>query len=153
MICQVTAFQLATGCEVRHRRLPQDKVWTSQSFENIEPKSVALGSDVVAAVAQVVALQDFHQKQKFQMTNKQLLQVFLCHSSQDKPKVRGLYKRLQEFGVEPWLDEENLLPGQKWELEIPKAVKSEERKGKETLHSWNICKYLDVTRYQYHSDI
>jgi hypothetical protein len=58
------------------------------------------------------------------MTNKHLLQVFLCHSSQDKPKVRGLYKRLQEFGVEPWLDEESLIPGQKWELEIPKAVKA-----------------------------
>lgn len=53
-----------------------------------------------------------------------LLRVFLCHSSNDKPVVRDLYRRLREDGVSPWLDEEDLLPGQKWEVEIPKAVRS-----------------------------
>lgn len=52
------------------------------------------------------------------------LQVFLCHASDDKPAVRGLYHRLLSDGVEPWLDEESLLPGQTWENEIPKAVKN-----------------------------
>jgi DNA (cytosine-5)-methyltransferase 1 len=51
-----------------------------------------------------------------------LLRVFLCHSSKDKPIVRTLYHRLREDGVSPWLDEEDLLPGQKWEVEIPRAV-------------------------------
>jgi hypothetical protein len=27
-------------------------------------------------------------------------------------------------GIDAWLDDENLLPGQKWEMEIPKAVKN-----------------------------
>lgn len=52
------------------------------------------------------------------------LRVFLCHSSGDKPAVRALYRRLRADGVTPWLDEEDLLPGEKWETEIPKAVRS-----------------------------
>ena len=55
---------------------------------------------------------------------KQKVKVFLCHASNDKPSVRKLYKRLQSDGIDPWLDEENLLPGEKWQMEIPKAVHS-----------------------------
>jgi len=56
--------------------------------------------------------------------NSHPLRVFLCHSSGDKPSVRDLFKRLQKDGFDPWLDEEKLLPGQKWRIEIPKAVKA-----------------------------
>jgi hypothetical protein len=52
------------------------------------------------------------------------LKVFLCHASGDKPAVRDLYRRLRSDGIAPWLDEEDLLPGQDWQLEIPKAVRS-----------------------------
>jgi len=51
------------------------------------------------------------------------LSVFLCHSSGDKPAVRDLYEALQRDGFDPWLDEENLLPGQDWNYEITKAVR------------------------------
>jgi formylglycine-generating enzyme required for sulfatase activity len=52
------------------------------------------------------------------------LRVFLCHASQDKPAVRELYKRLAaEAWIDPWLDEENLLPGQDFDLEIYKATR------------------------------
>lgn len=51
------------------------------------------------------------------------LRVFLCHASGDKPAVRELYQRLVGHGVKPWFDEEDLLPGQYWEDEIPKAVR------------------------------
>jgi CHASE2 domain-containing sensor protein len=37
--------------------------------------------------------------------------------------VRGLYKRLRADGFDPWLDEENLLPGQDWQREITAAVR------------------------------
>lgn len=50
------------------------------------------------------------------------LRVFLCHASQDKPAVRKLYTYLKQRGVQPWLDREDLLPGQDWEVEIPKAL-------------------------------
>ena len=52
------------------------------------------------------------------------LKVFLCHSSSDKQKVRNLYYNLHADGVAPWLDEEDLLPGQEWEREIPIAVRN-----------------------------
>jgi hypothetical protein len=52
------------------------------------------------------------------------LRVFLCHASEDKPAVRELYKRLAaEKWIDPWLDEENLLPGQDFDLEIYKAAR------------------------------
>src|SRR5512142_874106 len=54
---------------------------------------------------------------------KRPLKVFLCHASGDKPTVRELYKRLIAEGVDAWLDKEKLLPGQDWQLEIPKAVR------------------------------
>ena len=59
------------------------------------------------------------------MTQQRKLRVFLCHASQDKPIVRDLYQRLlAESWIDPWLDEERLLPGQDWNLEIEKAVGS-----------------------------
>lgn len=51
------------------------------------------------------------------------LRVFLCHASQDKPVVRELYQRLLAEGwIDPWLDEEKLLPGQDWDFEIKQEV-------------------------------
>jgi hypothetical protein len=51
------------------------------------------------------------------------LKVFLCHSSTDKARVREIYHRLRASGLQPWLDEEELIPGQDWREEIPKAVR------------------------------
>jgi len=52
------------------------------------------------------------------------LKVFLCHSSNDKPAVRELYKKLRaEPWIQPWLDEEDIFPGDDWNLEIQKAIK------------------------------
>ncbi len=54
-----------------------------------------------------------------------LLRVFLCHSSNDKPTVRELYQKLRnETWIQPWLDEEELYPGQDWNMEIEKAVEA-----------------------------
>jgi formylglycine-generating enzyme required for sulfatase activity len=50
------------------------------------------------------------------------LRVFLCHASQDKPAVRKLHRYLKQHGIEPWLDQEDLLPGENWEVEIPRAL-------------------------------
>lgn len=57
------------------------------------------------------------------MTERRRLRVFLCHSSHDKPLVRELYQQLKaQSWLDLWLDEENLLPGQDWDMEIEKAV-------------------------------
>lgn len=56
-------------------------------------------------------------------TGARAVRVFLCHSSADKPAVRDLYHRLRADGVQPWLDEEDILPGQEWQTEIRRAVR------------------------------
>lgn len=62
---------------------------------------------------------------EIRMSPKRKLLVFLCHASQDKPMVRDIYKQLAaEPWIDPWLDEEKLLPGQDWNLEIEKAVEA-----------------------------
>ena len=48
-----------------------------------------------------------------------MARIFLCHASEDKPQVRDIYQRLTAIpGFEPWLDEEDLLPGQIWAVEM-----------------------------------
>src|SRR5688500_14458913 len=59
------------------------------------------------------------------MSTNRPLRVFLCHSSTDKPAVRELYQKLRaEPWIQPWLDEEELYPGQDWNFEIEKTVKA-----------------------------
>lgn len=53
-----------------------------------------------------------------------LSRIFLCHSRGDRQSVRHLYNRLKVDGYKPWLDEEDLLPGQVWEAEINNAILS-----------------------------
>jgi formylglycine-generating enzyme required for sulfatase activity len=55
---------------------------------------------------------------------KRLLKVFLCHASTDKPRVRELYRYLKKKRFQPWFDEAELVGGQDWQLEIPKAIES-----------------------------
>ena len=59
------------------------------------------------------------------------LRVFLCHASQDKPGWRVFCRLTLEGWIDPWLDEEKLLPGQSWGDEIEKAV--------ETSHAVIVC--------------
>lgn len=53
-----------------------------------------------------------------------MLKIFLCHSSGDKPDVRMLRMMLLAEGFDPWLDEEEILPGQDWDLEIRRAIRA-----------------------------
>lgn len=69
-----------------------------------------------------------HAERKLEITRedhahaKKLL-AFLCHASGDKPRVRDLYSKLMASGIDPWLDEKNLLPGQRWSNEITSTVR------------------------------
>jgi hypothetical protein len=55
-------------------------------------------------------------------TERVPLSVFLCHAKEDKAAVRTLRSMIEKWGHDPWLDEEKLLPGQDWDLEIRRAV-------------------------------
>jgi hypothetical protein len=56
--------------------------------------------------------------------SKRPLHVFLSYAHADREAVHTLYRRLIKDGVDAWLDKEKLLPGQDWDLEIRKAVRS-----------------------------
>jgi formylglycine-generating enzyme required for sulfatase activity len=57
------------------------------------------------------------------MAETKPIQIFLCHASEDKATVTAIYDRLKALGYKPWLDKRDLLPGQYWRREIPKAIR------------------------------
>jgi len=73
---------------------------------------------------QVVSLPEgAHHHRGTRLPPPRSLVVFLCHASEDKESAHDLYSRLLQDGFDPWLDEVNLLPGQDWGAEIPRAVR------------------------------
>jgi hypothetical protein len=50
--------------------------------------------------------------------------IFLCHANEHKPRVEALYDRLRALGFGPWMDKRDLIPGQRWQREIPRALKA-----------------------------
>ena len=48
--------------------------------------------------------------------------VFLAHNSVDKPLVREIGARLRERGLNPWLDEEQIAPGELFQEAIQKVI-------------------------------
>lgn len=54
--------------------------------------------------------------------------IFLCHSSEDRARVREVHDRLtSEEHFECWLDKVDLIPGQDWESTIKKALRDSSR--------------------------
>ena len=52
--------------------------------------------------------------------------IFLAHASEDTEQVIELYDRLAEQGYQSWLEVKELLAGQDWRVEIPKAIDNSE---------------------------
>ena len=48
--------------------------------------------------------------------------VFIAYAKEDRREARKLYRALKSEGLEPWMDEHNLLPGQNWARAIERAV-------------------------------
>ena len=56
------------------------------------------------------------------MADQQPLKIFISYASGDRAKAQQLHAYLVQHSTEPWLDTENLLPGQDWKMEISKAL-------------------------------
>jgi len=52
------------------------------------------------------------------------LKVFISYAREDVAHAREYYRKLLNAGYSPWLDEENILPGQDWEHEIDRAARN-----------------------------
>ena len=56
--------------------------------------------------------------------DRPLIDVFVSHNSSDKPAARALCKALESRGIRPWLDEQQLVPGQPWQEALEDAVET-----------------------------
>jgi hypothetical protein len=50
--------------------------------------------------------------------------LFISYAREDFDGAKRLYNDLKSAGLNAWLDKEELLPGQQWQLEIRKAIKN-----------------------------
>ncbi len=50
--------------------------------------------------------------------------VFISYAQKDVDQARNLYEELKQAGLEPWFEEESLLPGQKRDLMIRQAIRN-----------------------------
>lgn len=56
------------------------------------------------------------------MANNKPLKVFISYSSGDREQVQKIYEHLLALGADPWYDQEDILPGQDWDMEIRKGL-------------------------------
>lgn len=49
--------------------------------------------------------------------------IFISYSRKDETNAKNLFDNLKQKGYLPWMDKENLLPGQDWESEIQRAIR------------------------------
>ena len=52
------------------------------------------------------------------------MKIFLSYAREDKDRVLELCRKLKENGYDAWIDVDKIFPGQDWDLEIKKAIKS-----------------------------
>jgi hypothetical protein len=48
--------------------------------------------------------------------------VFIAYAKEDRAVATRLYRTLKKHGLEPWMDEQRLLPGQNWPRAIERAI-------------------------------
>jgi hypothetical protein len=51
------------------------------------------------------------------------MKIFLSYARMDEAKVRTLYEKLSDKGFNPWIDIENIFPGEDWEHSIINVIK------------------------------
>lgn len=56
------------------------------------------------------------------MPNNKPLKIFISYSSGDRDQAQKIYEHLLALGSDPWYDQEDLLPGQDWNMEIRKGL-------------------------------
>lgn len=56
------------------------------------------------------------------MKSKNKPSVFISYAREDQEQASKLYVQLKQYYCTPWIDIENLLPGDQWEIIIPKII-------------------------------
>ncbi|MBD3338203.1 MAG: TIR domain-containing protein, partial [Candidatus Lokiarchaeota archaeon] len=50
--------------------------------------------------------------------------IFISYAHEDKEIVKNIYNQLKNAGCDPWMDDEDLLPGENWKAEIYKVMRT-----------------------------
>ncbi len=53
-----------------------------------------------------------------------MAKIFLAYARKDEDRVKKIYNRLVKLEFTPWMDKEDLLPGQDWDREVRLALRS-----------------------------
>jgi len=57
------------------------------------------------------------------ISDKRLTRIFISYAKEDIESAKRMLRDLNNAQYEPWLDCENLMPGQRWEVEIEEAIR------------------------------
>lgn len=88
--------------------------------------------------------------------------AFISYGRKDKKRVAPIRRRLETFGLDTWMDMQNLLPGQQWKPTIAKAIResdffivfiSENSVDKRGFFQREIGQALEVCQEKLHDDI
>ncbi len=52
-----------------------------------------------------------------------MTRIFLSYALEDEEKVKEIYHKLADKGFKPWMDKKDILPGERWEYSIRKAMR------------------------------
>ena len=107
-------------CLEQYYPIELSRVNESDWVEHMGGKMWVEIGDFSAALAYAKVLYATHQRLSL---DGRSIKIFLCHGSEDKPAVRKLRHCLLAIGTDPWLDEEKMVPGQDWKLEIGRALR------------------------------
>ena len=117
------------------------KILVISSFSSNEPDSfgfadalvaLGLGPEWLLAVCNLIGMDkqrvwDHYENnvklmsEEHRRMNRKHVTVFVCYALDDFEQVHPIYKRLS-VSYTPWMDKENIVGGQDWDLEITRAI-------------------------------
>ncbi len=111
---QCLRANLSQGCKVRRTGVSLDFTLTEAIEADL--KSARQQEFEPAALERVYGQIPEEKRRK--------IRIFLSYASEDRQTVRAFYERLARAGFSPWMDSENILPGERWEDSIQRAIES-----------------------------
>lgn len=91
---------------------------TAEVSDKLDNKIPFIAAMLTAIIAAITALLS----SKLRLKSLRKKSIFISYSHRDLETVRQIVSGLQERGFNPWLDVDEIVPGQKWTSAIDKAI-------------------------------
>lgn len=86
----------------------------------LNDETVAIMAVLASAYAAFFSVYLSRRLEKKRMSKR----IFIIHSHKDKDTARDITAMLRDMGYNPWLDEEEIVPGQNWNKAIRQAIEN-----------------------------